>query len=89
MCFARMHGRPLTSRKSTWAGGEARRGLLAQHGIVLSGELGLAGPRTGVDDVLDAGAVAWTARRWVAGQAESLPDPPEVFSDGWRAAIWV
>ncbi len=41
------------------------------------------------DDLLDACAVAWTARRYAAGEANSLPDPPEVFSDGIPAAIWV
>jgi predicted RNase H-like nuclease len=87
--FARMHGRPLPSRKATWAGAEARRRLLADHGIRLSGGLGLAGLNAGVDDVLDAGAAAWTASRYAAGQAISLPDPPEVFSDGWQAAIWI
>jgi predicted RNase H-like nuclease len=80
--FAQMHGRPLPSRKVTWAGAEARRRLLAGHGIRLSGDLGVAGLNAGVDDVLDAGAAAWTARRYAAGQAISLPDPPEVFSDG-------
>ncbi len=89
VCFARMQGQPLISRKSTWAGSEARRALLRTHGVELSGELGMSGLDVGVDDVLDAGAVAWTARRWAAGEAMSLPDPPEVFSDGWRAAIWV
>ena len=42
-----------------------------------------------LDDLLDACAVAWTARRYAAGTAYSLPDPPEVFSDGLPAAIWV
>lgn len=41
-----------------------------------------------VDDVLDAAAMAWTARRILEQTAASLPDPPEVFSDGWPAAIW-
>jgi predicted RNase H-like nuclease/GrpB-like predicted nucleotidyltransferase (UPF0157 family) len=41
------------------------------------------------DDLLDACAVAWTAARHAAGTAYSLPDPPEVFSDGIPAAIWV
>lgn len=87
--FARMHGSPLTSRKATWAGGEARRRLLAEQGVVLAGELGLGGLDAGPDDVLDAGAAAWTARRVARGTAASLPDPPEVFDDGWPAAIWV
>ena len=42
----------------------------------------------GEDDLLDACAVARSARR-VALAARSLPDPPEVFSDGVPAAIWV
>jgi predicted RNase H-like nuclease len=42
-----------------------------------------------VDDVLDAAVVAWSGRRVLSGQADSLPDPPEVFSDGWPSAIWV
>jgi predicted RNase H-like nuclease len=37
--------------------------------------------------VLDAAAAAWSARRVAAGTAVLLPDPPEVFSDGWPAAI--
>ena len=41
------------------------------------------------DDVLDACAVAWTATRRAAGLSMSLPDPPEVFSDGIPAAIHV
>ena len=87
--FAQMQGRPLISRKSTWAGAERRRQLLLEQGIALSGDLGLAGRIVGVDDVLDAGAAAWSARRYAAGVASSLPDPPERFSDEWPAAIWV
>jgi predicted RNase H-like nuclease len=87
--FAQMAGHSLTSRKSTWAGAERRRELLREHGIALSGDLGLAGWNAGVDDVLDAGAAAWSARRFAAGEAISLPDPPEQFDDGWPAAIWV
>lgn len=87
--FAYMQGWPLSSRKVTWAGSEARRRLLAENEIALSGDLGMAGLNAGVDDILDAGAAAWTACRYAAGQAVSLPDPPETFSDGWPTAIWV
>ena len=38
---------------------------------------------------LDACAAAWTASRVAAGISESLPDPPETFSDGLPAAIHV
>ena len=62
-----MAGAPLADSKSTWAGAVTRRRLLAAQGIELPGDLGLAGQQVGVDDVLDAAAVAWTARRFAAG----------------------
>jgi predicted RNase H-like nuclease len=86
--FAYLAGAPLTVRKSTWAGAERRRALLADAGIPLCGDLGLAGYAVGVDDVLDAGAAAWSALRVAEGKALSFPDPPETFADGRPAAIW-
>ena len=83
-----MAGAPLRSRKTTWAGAVQRRALLAQADILLDGDLGLAGEQAGVDDVLDAAAAAWTARRVSQGSARCLPGPPEVFSDGIPSAIW-
>jgi len=88
VCFARLAGTPLTVRKSSWAGAERRRALLADAGIRLAGDLGPAGASAGVDDVLDAGAAAWAARRVLLGHARPIPDPPETFSDGWPCAIW-
>jgi predicted RNase H-like nuclease len=88
LSFAAMAGAPLRSRKTSWAGAAQRRTLLAQEGIVLDGDLGLAGEQAGVDDVLDAAAAAWTARRVSQGSARCLPPSPEVFSDGIPAAIW-
>ena len=88
LSFAAMAGAPLRSRKSTWAGAVQRRALLAREGVVLDGDLGLAGEQAGVDDVLDAAAAAWTARRVSQGSARCLPLSPEVFSDGIPAAIW-
>ena len=88
LSFAALAGAPLASRKSTWAGAAERRSLLERAGIVLPGDLGRAGAQAAVDDVLDAAAVAWTARRVAAGSARSLPDPPERFSDGIPCAIW-
>ncbi len=83
--FAQLAGGFLNLRKSTWAGAERRRALLAAAGVVLADELGEAGT---VDDILDAAVAAWTARRVARGQALSMPDPPEVFSDGLSCAIW-
>lgn len=89
VCFAEMAGRPLLHSKSRWAGCEERRELLDKEGISLHGQLGAAGARAAVDDVLDAAAAAWTARRVAAGGAFSIPSQPEHFSDGWPCAMWV
>ena len=86
--FAQLAGTVLRSRKSTWAGIAQRRRLLAGAGIDLPEDLGPAGEKAGVDDVLDAAVAAWTALRVLRGQARPRPDPPEEFSDGLASAIW-
>lgn len=88
VCFATMAGRPLSHAKSTWAGGEERRRLLAGVGMSVVGDIGLAGEVAGVDDVLDAAAAAWSAGRYADGRARAYPNPPETFADGSTAAIW-
>ncbi|GAA4093312.1 hypothetical protein GCM10022214_64110 [Actinomadura miaoliensis] len=92
VCFAEMaalSGGPLTAGKKSWAGMRQRAALLARQGIDLPADLGEPGALAGADDVLDAAAAAWTARRVARGEARSLPDPPQVFSDGLPCAIWV
>jgi predicted RNase H-like nuclease len=86
--FAQLAGAPPEPRKSTWAGAARRRQLLAGAGIVIPEDLGPAGEKAAVDDVLDAAAAAWTALRVIRDQARPYPDPPELFSDGLAAAIW-
>jgi predicted RNase H-like nuclease len=86
--FATMAGAPLLDGKRTWTGAHQRRRLLADAGIRLADDVGAAGRLAAVDDVLDAGAAAWTAGRVATGAAMSLPDPPVEHSDGWPAAIW-
>lgn len=86
--FATMKGTPLLYAKSTWAGAEERRRLLADAGLRIPADLGIAGAMAGVDDVLDAAAAAWTAQRLTTGTAVSYPDVPEEFGDGHLAAIW-
>jgi predicted RNase H-like nuclease len=73
--------------KKTTAGREARIAALRTAGLDLPDVR--RGATYAVDDLLDACAVAWTARRVALGRAVCLPDPPQVFSDGIRAAIWV
>jgi predicted RNase H-like nuclease len=89
LSFATMAGAPLAAGKKTWAGAQVRRELLARHGIPVPDDLGPVGALAAVDDVLDAAAAAWSARRYAAGLARSLPSPPERFSDGIPCAIWV
>ncbi|HEU4424720.1 MAG TPA: DUF429 domain-containing protein [Pilimelia sp.] len=86
--FARMAGAPLADSKTTWSGAQRRRDLLFAQGIRLVGDLGSAGTLARVDDILDAAAAAWSARRVAQGAAISLPDPAEVYSDGLPCAIW-
>ena len=86
--FAELNGgSPVAASKKTWNGQSARRALLARAGIVLPDNLAGAG-NIPPDDILDAGAVAWSAARIAAGQASSLPHPPQVGSDGAAIAIW-
>jgi predicted RNase H-like nuclease len=87
--FATMAGAPLVAGKNTWAGTERRRRLLADHEVAVTGDLGAAGAVAAVDDVFDAAAAAWSARRVAAGSALLLPDPPETFGDGWPCTIAV
>lgn len=88
LSFTRLAGAPLADGKTTWAGMETRRGLLAAAGIRIAGTMGVAGRAAAVDDMLDACAAAWSARRVATGEARCLPDEPEVFSDQWPCAIW-
>ena len=86
--FATLAGHPLPESKRTCAGAIHRRRLLTQAGIVLDDDLGPAGSAAAADDVLDAAVAAWTARRVARTEAQPMPNPPDVFSDGIPSAIW-
>jgi predicted RNase H-like nuclease len=89
VCFAALNGSvPIPSRKKTLAGMTARRAALEAGGMAVP-DLPSTLRGVGDDDLLDACAAAWTARRVATGLARPMPDPPEVFSDGVPAAIWV
>lgn len=81
LSFRAMHGGPLAHPKTTWSGQALRVRLLREHGIELPEDPGPAG-RVAPDDLIDAAAVAWSARRIATGTAESVPP------DGGTAAIW-
>ncbi len=82
VCFAAMNGGVLVDGKTTAAGEALRRTLLVAHGLDV-----IAERRRGVavDDVLDAAATAWTARRVADGVAERIPAEPR---DRPHPAIW-
>jgi predicted RNase H-like nuclease len=65
-----------------------RRHALASAGISLDAAPYEAGIHAAVDDVLDAGAVAWSATRLLNGTARSFPDPPLTLPAGRPIAIW-
>jgi predicted RNase H-like nuclease len=78
-------GRPLRQRKKSAGGALERLALLRRHGIELDGlRFATSAP---LDDVLDAGAAAWSADRIARDVARTLPDPAEVV-DGRAVAIW-
>jgi predicted RNase H-like nuclease len=88
LSFAELNGgTPVAAGKKTWNGQMARRALLARAGVSLPADLGAAGA-VPPDDVLDAAAAAWTARRIGGGRASSLPQPPQPAADGGAIAIW-
>jgi predicted RNase H-like nuclease len=81
--FAAMVGAPILLDKKTPEGALARRAALAGEGLTpptkpLEGKL---------DDLLDAMAAAWSARRIAMGTCVSLPDPPVVVR-GQHQASW-
>jgi predicted RNase H-like nuclease len=94
LAFYAMNGdAPVPDSKHTDAGRAARRALLADHGFpdASSALDPLASGPIGADDVLDAHAACWTARRIHEGTAERCPPQDERAprnNRGLRMAIW-
>jgi predicted RNase H-like nuclease len=82
--FRAMDSSELAYSKNSWNGQTLRREALAQQGIALPHHLEDAGA-VPVADVLDAAAAAWSARRYAAEEACSLP---ENTRRGAREVIW-
>jgi predicted RNase H-like nuclease len=83
LSFAALAGAPLLDSKHTTAGRAVRRDLLAGAGITLPRKAAGAAE----DDLLDAAAVAWSARRIAAGTAVTLSNPDQPADDGSEIAI--
>lgn len=71
--FAVLHGAPLTTTKTSWAGMRQREQILANNGVLLDACLP-AGAKVGIDDMLDAAVAALSARRIANGNALVLGD---------------
>jgi len=84
--FAELHGAPLDHSKKTWAGQQLRTRLLESAGILLNFEPAAEVRNVPLDDILDAAAGAWSARRFAAGVAERIPAEPQ---EEPAPAIWV
>lgn len=84
--FRAMADKALRWRKKSWNGLHERRHLLAAEGIDVPESLEGVGA-VPADDLLDAAAAAWSARRILRGRCVSLPSPPEEH-DGRQIAIW-
>lgn len=86
MSFCELAGECLAWSKKSWNGLLLRRRLLADAGIHLPDLI--ADARGAVaDDVVDAAAAAWSARRIAVGSERTFPDPPQEV-DGRKVAIW-
>jgi predicted RNase H-like nuclease len=88
LSFALLMGQPASAPKKTWAGMVERRRALLAAGIGVDRIAGSAGQHAAVDDMLDAAAAAWSARRLSSGCGRSFPDPPCRGPDGRPVAIW-
>ncbi len=74
---------PLSHPKRTWTGLASRLRLLHDAGIDLPVHPGVAGS-VAADDMIDAGALAWSAMRIARGEAECVP----ADCDEGQPSIW-
>jgi predicted RNase H-like nuclease len=83
LAFAALAGAPIADSKHTPAGLATRRKLLNRAGLTLPARL----PGAAENDLLDAAAVAWSARRIATGQAVTLTNPAQQADDNTEIAI--
>ena len=81
--FGAMVGCVIAEPKRSRDGAEIRRRALDEQGVALPARVS----GVGRDDLLDACAVAWSARRLAHGEGACVPDLPPVVR-GHAQAIW-
>ncbi len=72
LSFRACTGAPIPESKKTWAGMVARSTALGKVGIRLDDAPSSVGARAQVDDMLDAGIVAWSATRIASNTAQHV-----------------
>lgn len=77
LSFAMMGKGAARFPKKSWGGFRERMALLEEHGIELPAELPDGISALPADDLLDAAAAAWTARRVALRIARAFPDDSE------------
>jgi predicted RNase H-like nuclease len=94
LAFWRLNGEralaePKKVKGACYAPGLAlRRGLLLAAGLPIAAIEAKPPPGASPDDLLDALACSWIARRLHAGTARPFPDPPGRDAFGLPVAIW-
>ncbi len=97
LAFLSLAGSPMVQSKKTPAGREERLWALGRIleppfcsiRQVFADALQLFNrPGVAPDDLLDAWALAWTARRIAKGEAQRLPPDPPLDSKGLRMEVW-
>lgn len=84
LSFAAMNdGEPVLAPKRSAAGSRQRRALLARVGVTVPARA----PGAAEDDLLDACALAWSARRVADGVACHVPDAPGRDQRGLRMEL--
>lgn len=89
LCFWALNGeRPLEYPKKDSEGMETRRLLLKEHLVDPVVFYNLRLPGAGRDDIHDALAALWTAKRFAAKGARRVPDHEQHDSKGLRMEMW-
>lgn len=87
MSFALMNGAPVLAKKRRPEGQSARLALLAQEGLPTRALAAAKPPGCGLDDVLDAAALLWSAARFHQGTHRLFPDDPGLDRLGLTMAV--
>ena len=94
LAFWRMNGERALDQPKKVRGRCHEPGLALRRALLIAGGLpaevvnGTAPKGAGPDDLLDALACLWVARRLSDGTAQPFPDPPERDAYGLPMAIW-